>query len=465
MGPGDLPRLSEIGLDGGGFAFALGVSLLTGLVLAVLPLLRVARPNLVGALKEGGRGSSSGRVRNRTRNALVVGQLALALILLTGSGLMIRSFLSLNQAEPGFTNPEEILTFRFLVGSYSVSDPAEVPEVHAQLAQQIAEIPGVTSVGLSNSVAMTGDFSFDPIFFEDFPLPEGQSPRIRRFKRVGGNYVETMGNRIVAGRTITWDDVRNRARVVMITEGMAREAWGDPQRAVGRRIGTGYEAGNWREVIGVVGDVRDDGMEHPPVDIVYWPMAIEDYWGNSLVVFRTMGYAVRSPRVGTPGLLRDIQEVFRAAFPTRPLRAITTLDEVQRASMARTSFTLVMLGIAAVVGLLLGSIGIYGTIAYTVGQRTQELGVRIAMGAEASKVIKMVIGQGAVLALGGVVLGIGGAIATTRVLSSLLFGVSPLDPLTYAVVSLVLVAVALLASYLPARRASRVDPMVALRAE
>ena len=465
MGPGDLPRLHEVGMDGGVLLFSLVISVAIGILVGLLPLARLWRVSLVSALKEGGRGASAGRARNRTRNVLVVGQLALALVLLIGSGLMIRSFTALSQLSPGFSEPEEILTFRLLIGSADIPDLEQVPNAHEQMARQLAEIPGVTSVGLSTSVSMDGRGGFDPIFFEDFPLAEGQSPQIRRFKWVGGSYHETMGNPILAGRAITWDDIRNRARVVMITEGMAREAWGEPGSAVGRRIATGMEPGDWREVIGVVGDVRDDGVEQPPVDIVYWPMAMAGFWDNPSFVVRTMAYAIRSPRVGTPDFLAEIRDAVWSSYPTRPLGAMVTMDQLQHDSMARTSFTLAMLGIAAAVALLLGSIGIYGVISYAVGQRTQELGLRIAMGAEAGSVVGMVLRQGLLLATVGITLGVAGAIGTTRLMSAILHGVSPVDPLTYSLVAMALLGVTLLASYAPARRASRVDPMVALRAE
>lgn len=470
MGPGDLPRLHEVGLDGGVLAFTLVISVLVGLALGLLPLARLWRMDMVSALKEGGRGFSSGRGRNRTRNILVVGQFALALVLLVGSGLMIRSFIALSNTNPGFSQPEDILTFRLQIGPEDLPDQEEVPAAHQRMAAQLADLPGVTAVGLSSSISMDGRAGFDPIFFEDYPLAEGQTPQIRRFKWVGGNYAETMGNALVAGRTISWDDIHNRAPVVMITESIAREVWGDPAAAIGRRLATGsdpsYQApGDWREIVGVVGDVRDDGVEQGAVDIVYWPMLLEGFWGGQMFVVRTMGYAVRSSRVGTPGFMEEVRDAVWASYPTRPLGAVLTMEDAQRDSMARTSFTLVMLAIAATVALLLGSIGIYGVISYAVGQRTQELGLRIAMGAEAGSVVSMVLRQGIVLAGAGVVLGTGVAAGATRLMSAILHGVNPLDPLTYSLVALVLVGVALLASYAPARKAARVDPMVALRAE
>jgi len=469
-GPTNLPRLHEIGLDFEAILFAVGIALVAGLLLSLLPLARTRGMDMVMALKEGGRGLSAGRERGRARDVLVVAQLGLALVLLVGSGLMMRSFVSLSSARPGFSDAEELLTFRVTVGSNEVPSDENVAMAHDMLGRELAQIPGVTAVGSSSSTPMDGRGGFDPVFVEDFPLPEGQTPQIRRFKWIGGDYHEALGNPIVAGRGITWADIHERARVVMITESIAREYWGDPTRAVGRRLSTGYGPGDWREIIGVVGDVRDDGMEQGAVDIVYWPMVLEGFWAeiegdDALMVMRTLGYVVRSPRVGTPGFIEELRDVVWASYPNRPLGSILTMDEVQRDSMARTSFTLVMLGIAAAVALLLGGIGIYGVIAYTVGQRTREMGLRVAMGASPGDVIGMVMRKGLLLAAVGVGVGIVGALATTRLMEAVLFGVSPADPLTFGSVSVILVVVALLASYVPARRAAQVDPMVALRAD
>jgi ABC-type antimicrobial peptide transport system permease subunit len=256
----------------------------------------------------------------------------------------------------------------------------------------------------------------------------------------------------------------------MITEGFAREVWGDPARAVGRRISTGFGPGNWREIVGVVGDVRDDGLDKDPVDIVYWPMAIRDYWPetsgrDALFVQRSMTYVVRSSRTGTPGFLEEVRREVLASFPGRPLVGVRTMESLERDSLARTSFTLVMLAIAAAMALLLGIVGIYGVISYAVGRRTREMGLRIAMGAEPGRVARMVLGQGLVVALVGVAAGVVGALGATRLMRAVLFGVSPADPLTYGTTAAVIVGVALLATWVPARRAARADPMEALRAE
>jgi predicted permease len=469
IAPADLPRLDEVALDPVVLLFTLGISIFSGVFFGLFPVRRWGHVDLVSALKEGGRGSGAGRERGRTRNALVVGQITLALVLLVGSGLMIRSFQAIRRANPGFRNPEEILILAVSVPSASAESPDEVVQTYELITRRLAEAPGVTSVGSSSSVTMDGRGAYDPIFVEDFPLPEGQLPPIRRFKWIGAGYFETMGNPIVAGRALAWADIRNRARVLLVTENFAREYWSDPADAIGRRIGTGMTPGSWREIIGVVGDVRDDGVTQDPVAVIYWPMLLDDYWaetrGDAPFVQRTMLFAIRSPRVGTAAFLGEIKQVVWSILPDRPLTSVQTLDEILRGHMARTSFTLLMLGIAAAVALLLATVGVYGVISYVVSQRTREIGVRIALGAGSSTVTGMVLRQGLGLAVIGVALGLAAAYGLTRLMTGLLFGVSALDPLTYAMVAVSLTAVALLASYLPARRAASVDPMEALRAE
>jgi putative ABC transport system permease protein len=469
-GPADLPRLHEIDLDPGVVLFTFLVSVLAGAALGVLPLARAWRLDLSRALKEGGWGAGGAGGRRSVGNALAVAQLAMAMILLVGSGLMIRTFISLNSVRPGFTEPERILTFTATATGAVVPEDADVTHAHEALARRLEDLPAVTSVGLTTSVPMDGRGGFDPIYVEDFPLPEGQQAPIKRFKWIGGGYHEAVGNPVVAGRAITWRDVHDMARVVMITESFAREVWGEPARAVGRRIATGYGPGDWREIVGVVGDVRDDGLDQDPVDVVYWPMAIRGFWAElngpqAVFLQRSMTYVVRSSRVGTPGFLGDIRDAVWASFPGRPLGMVRTMADLQRESLARTSFTMVILAVAAAMALLLGSIGIFGVVSYAVGRRTREMGLRIAMGARPRRVMRMVLGQGLLMATAGLAFGIGGAVVATRLMDAILFGVSPVDPLTYGAVGAVLLATAMLATWVPARRAARVDPVEALRAE
>ena len=467
MAPPELPRLNAVTIDGWTLGFTAVLSVLSGILFSLWPMLQVGRVDLITALKEGGR-SGDGSDRNRTRSALVVGQIALALVLLVAAGLMIRSAQAIRSANAGFTDPEQVLILGVTVSGADVADPSEVAERHELISRRLTEVPGVTTVGLSSSVAMDGGGGFDPVYVEDFPLPDGQLPPTRRFKWIGEGYFESMGNPLVAGRSLTWADIHSRARVLVVTEDFAREYWGAPADALGKRIGTGQAAGNWRQIIGVVGNVRDDGVTQGSVPVIYWPMLLKDFWAEEsgqLFVARTMRYAIRSPRVGTPEFLESLKAAVWSVQPQQALTSARTMQDIVRGSMARTAFALAMLSLAAAVALLLAAVGVYGVLSHAVMQRTREIGVRIALGAESSTVIGMVLWQGLMMSTIGVTSGLIAAFWLTRLMSGLLVDVGPLDVATYAVVSACLMAVALAASYLPARRASRVDPIAALRAE
>jgi len=457
IAPAELPRVDDIGIDVTVLFFTLAVSVLSGALFGVFAVLRFGSPS-IAAIKEGGRSASDAPARHRTRNALVVGQVALALTLLIVAGLMIRTFIAMRQVDPGFTRPQEVQTFVLAIPAGLISDPQQAARTHESVAERLARVPGVASVGLSSSITMDGEDNGNYIAIEEFPDPEGAMPRLRRFKSFAPGYFETMGNRLVAGRSITWGEIYEQRAVIVISAPLAREYWGAPARALGKRVRTGPR-NPWREIVGVVGDERDDGLSQPPTAIVYWPMLNESYrW-------RTMAYAVRSTRVGTPGFVRELEQAVWSVNPNLPLAGVQTLEEIQATSMAQTSFALVMLGIAASVALLIGVVGIYGVIAYAATQRTREIGVRIALGAQIADVRKMFLRHGLRLTAIGIAIGIGVALVITRVMAAFLFGVGPTDPMTYAAVSGALAFVALLATYLPAHRASRVDPVVALRAD
>jgi predicted permease len=462
--PEGLPRVGEIAIDAQVLLFTAGVSLLAGLLFGLIPVVKFATPHLGSALKEGGRLSSAGRQRHRARNALVIAEVALAVVLLVASGLMIRTFLALRQIDPGFRNPAEVLTLRVSIPPQFVSDPEQAIRTHEQIARAIEQLPGITSVGLSSSITMDGYDSNDPIFVEDFPGPGGRIPPLRRFKWVGENYFSTMGNPLIAGRTISWTDAYNRAAVVMVSENFAREYWKEPSAAIGRRIRNSPD-NPWRTIVGVVGDERDDGAARPAPSIVYWPLLIEEFWDSKVFGYRNLGYAIRTGRAGSPTLLKEIQQTVWSVNANLPVAVVQTLREIQADSMAQTSFALVMLGIAAAVALVLGVVGIYGVISYVATQRTREIGIRMALGAAERDVSRLFLRHGVTLAALGIVAGTGAAALLTRVMSSLLFGVSALDPATYVLAAAGLGGTALLASYLPARRASRLDPAHALRQE
>jgi predicted permease len=305
---------------------------------------------------------------------------------------------------------------------------------------------------------MDGEDNGNSIEVERASVPGERHDRLR-FKSFAPGYFETMGNRLVAGRPITWIDIHEDRPFVVVSETLAKQVWGTASAAIGKRVRGPVPGTPWCEVVGVSGDERDDGLNRPPTPIVYWPMRNESYrW-------RIMAYAIRSPRVGQPGFLRELEQAVWSVDRNLPLANTQTLTEIEARSMAQTSFALVMLGIAAAVALLIGVVGIYGVVAYAATQRTREIGVRMALGARGAQVRTMFLRQGLSLTAIGIALGIGVALAVARVMSTFLFGVSPTDPMTYASVSAALTAVALLAMYLPARRASRVDPIVALRAD
>jgi predicted permease len=462
--PEGLPRTADIGIDPIVLAFTLGISLLAGLLFGLLPVLKLATPHLASALKEGGRLSSAGRERHRARNGLVVAEIALAVVLLVASGLMIRTFQAMRKVDAGFVRPEEVLTLRVSIPESVVTDDEQAIRTLEQIARRIEQVPGVRSVGVSNSITMDGFDSNDPIFVEDFPPPADKIPPLRRFKWTAQNYFQTMGNPIIAGREMTWADVYSRASVVIISENFAREYWKEPSAAIGKRI---RQTPNnpWRTIIGVVGNERDNGIASPAASIVYWPLLINDYYRGKPYAQRSVAFAVRTDRAESPTLLKEIQQAVWSVNANLPVANVRTLDQIRAGSMAQTSFALVMLGIAAAVALLLGVVGIYGVIAYVAQQRTKEIGIRMALGAASQDVSRLFVRHGIVLAGIGIFCGMGAAALMTRAMSALLFGVSAYDPLTYAAVAVALGATALLASYLPARRASRIDPADALRWE
>jgi putative ABC transport system permease protein len=463
LAPTGLPRLGEIGLSPAVLLFTLAVSVLAGLLFGLMPVLKFASPRL-SALKDGGRSASEGRERHRARSALAAAEIALALILLVASGLMVRTFVSLRHVDPGFSKPEQVLTLRLSIPNAMTPDAEQTARTFEQVARRLEQVPGVTSVGMTSSMTMDGNTDNEPLFFEDFPEPAGKMSPIRRVKWISPNHFQTMGTRFVAGRGFDWGELYRLAPVVLVSENLARAHWARPADAIGRRVRL-MPKDEWREIIGVVADERDNGAARPAPTVVYLPFLLKDFWGERRFVQRNMGFAVRSTRLTSPGFMREIQQAVWGVNPSVPLAAVRTLEEIQSRSMAQTSFALIMLGIAAGVALLLGLVGIYGVIAYIATQRTREIGIRIALGAQRGDVSRLFVRHGLVLTAAGVAIGIAGAVAVTRLMGALLFGVSPMDFATFATVAVALGAVAALATYLPARRAARVDPIVALRSD
>ncbi len=467
LAPGNLPRLSDIALDLPAVLFAFVVSVITGLLFGAIPVFKYAGARVGTMLRGGGRSSSASRERHRARNILVVAQVSLALVLLIGSGLMIRTFYVLSSVHPGFQRPEEVQTFRLSIPDSQIKEEVAVVRMHQAIMDKVAAVPGVSSVALASTVTMTGDGWHDPLFAQDRTYSEGQLPPLRLFKFVSPGYVRTMGAALVAGREFTWDDTYQLRPVALVSESLARELWEQPAAAIGKRV-RAYPQGAWREVVGVVTDMREDGLHRKATTAAYRPIMMLHFSptpDNRNFVTRGLAYVVRSSRTGTDGFVGELGRAVWSINPNLPLAGARTLQEIYDASLARTSFTLVMLAIAGGMALLLGVAGIYGVISYSVSQRTREIGIRIALGAQAPAVRRMFVLHALTLAGIGIAIGIAAASGMMRLMSTLLFEVSPVDPLTYAMVSLTLIAATTLASYVPAARATAVDPVHALRSE
>ena len=463
VAPANLPRVDQISIDGSVLLFSLGNSIAAGLLFGVIPVIKYVGPHLVGSLRSGGRSMSDSKERHRARNTLVVVQVALALVLLVGSGLMIRTFQRLKQVQPGFTRPAELQTLRISIPRSLVSDAVQVVRTEQAIADRIAALPGVTSVGFASTIPLTSGWQ-DPIFTEDRISSPSQIPPVRHFKFVSPGVLQTAGNSLVAGRDFTWTDVYDKRNVAMISDNLARELWHEPAAALGTRVQERPGA-PWREIVGVVSDEYDDGLNQPAPAIVFWPVMMSNFNDETPFVQSSVGYLIRSSRTGSSGFITEVGQAVWSINPNLPLANVRSLQEVYDRSLERTSFALVLLAIAGAMALLLGVAGVYGVISYSVSRRTREIGIRIALGARHAEVTRMFLGHALRLAVIGVASGLVAAVALMQMLSSLLFKVRPFDPFTYAAVSLGLAAAALLASYVPALRATSVDPVEALRAE
>ena len=458
-----LPRIHEISIDSTVLVFTLGISLAAGLLFGLIPVFKYAQPQISDALRSAGRSLSQSKERHRTRSLLVVVQVALALVLMVGSGLMLRTFQALRHIDPGFAGAEEVETLRISIPESQVKEPDRAIRMEEDVLRKVEEIAGVSSVAMIGSLPLDGDGN-DPVYVESPAFPAGAVPPIRRYKFVSPGYFRTVRARLIAGREVTWSETYSQAPVAVISENMARELWHDPRAAIGKRIRPTLKD-DWREVIGVVGDMPDDGVDQKAPGIVYWPLLRKNFESSATDETRSVALVIRTRRAGSTALLKELQQAVASVNSSLPLADVKTLQSVYDHSLARTSFTLVLLGIAGGVALVLGVIGIYGVISYSVSQRTREIGIRLALGAPLQGVAGMFVRHGMILSGIGAVCGLTVAFALTRLMKSLLYDVSPADPVTYAAVSAGLIFAAMLASYLPARKASQVDPVVALRSE
>ena len=465
IGPADLPRLNEISLDALSFGFTLFISILSGLLLGAIPALKYSRVKGGVVLSGGGRTVSASRSRLHSRNVLVVTQVSIALVLLVSALLMIRTFQALRHVEPGFADAGHLQTMRISIPENLVADATMVTHIENEISDKLAAISGVTATGFSSSAPMQGiESGWDEIIVEGKDY-ENSPPPMRLYNYASPGYFHTLGTRLVAGREFTWTDIYGSKPTGMISENLARELWGTPAAAIGKRFQRIPKA-PWVEVIGVVEDIRQNGVNENAPAIVYWPVLHDDSLGSKLInATRSVTFVVRSDRVGNENFLNQVQQAVWSVNASLPVSSMQTMQDIYSQSLARTSFTLVMLAIAGSMALALGIIGIYGVISYTISQRTREIGIRLALGAPKGELKWMFVRSALVLTGIGVAIGIGAAAGLTQFMKSLLFGISPLDPFTYIAIPSILVFSAMFASYLPARRAAGVDPVEALRTE
>ena len=463
MGPTSIPRLSEVHIDLATVGFAIVVSALVAVVCSIVPVLRIGRVHLSNALREGGRGGTAGRARQRIRSALVAGQIALALVALASSGLLLRTFERLNAVRPGF-EPEGLATFWVALPYARYTSDTSVVRFYSQLLDRVRAVPGVRDVGLSSRLPFeqNGGWSKDPLYPEDdLATYANKIPPLNFYTTTDGGYFHVMGIPLIAGKTFDRPELQ-RGDEAIISRATAIQFWKDStgQRVLGKRFRE-LPGTPWLTIVGVVGDTRDSSLASPPSLVVYRPQSISN--GTHSTQW-TMALVVRTGSEPT-AITSAIQRAVRDLDPTLPLFDIRSMSEITAASMAQLSFTIIVLGAAALVTLILGAVGLYGVMAYVVSLRTRELAVRIALGATPSAVIRMLTTQGVVVTGFGVAAGLVLFVIVARALKSLLFGVASMDPVTLLSASLLLVGIAAFASWLPARRTARVDPADVLRAE
>jgi putative ABC transport system permease protein len=455
--PENISQVKAITIDARVLFFTFLVSLLTGLIFGLAPATQASKFNLNETLKEGGRDSASGSRGNRVRGLLVISEVALALVLLIGAGLLINSFMRLRRVDPGF-RADNLLTMKVVLPALKYPDQAKRSAFYTDLVHRIEALPGVKSAAVTTNLPLYRQGGSIGISIEGRPDPAPNQQPIVVTRVISPHYFSTMGIQLLQGRQFVEQDRADSPGVVVVSETMARRLW-PGEDAVGKRLksGSSDSTNPWLTIIGMVKDVRQFELTAEPKPQMYLPYEQAGFFEpRDLVV---------STNVEPLSLAATVRRTVWEIDKDQPVSNVRTMEDVLSESIARQRFSMLLLGIFAALALVLAAVGIYGVMSYSVTQRTHEIGIRMALGAQRSDVLKMVVGQGLKLVLIGVVIGLLAAFILTRVMSSLLFGVTATDPATFITISLVLISVAVLASYIPARRATKVDPMLALRYE
>jgi predicted permease len=459
LGPAGLPRLNEISFGPAAVAFALLLAVGTSVIFGAVAIVGQRVPGRV----ENARGATGARGHLRGQQILVVGQVAMALMLLVASGLMVRTLLAIQRVDPGFTRPNEIQMVRISLPQVLAREPERVIRLQKDMVDALAAIPGVAAVGFASALPLENNRNGVVVAVEGVTAPDGMPPN-RRYRHASPGLFAAQGSRLLHGRDFTWNDVFDERRLAIVSENMARESWREPREAIGKRIRIGRD-GPLTEVIGVVENIHADGLHQPAPPTVYARAGLEAGPSGSKTVRRAVTMAIRSSRAGSQEFLKEVAAAVHAVNASVPLADVRTLDDAYRKSLAQTSFTVTLIGVAAAMALALASVGVYGVLAYAVARRRREVGIRLALGAQPGAVRALFLRQGLLLTSLGGVLGLVASAALSRWISPLLYDVPALDPLTYAISGAALAGGAILASVFPASRAASVDPMETLRGE
>jgi putative ABC transport system permease protein len=452
--PTTIPRTKEIGIDTSVLLFTLAVSVLTGLLFGLAPALQTSKLDLNETLKEGARGTSGGLHRNRVRSALVMAEVALSLVLLVGAGLLIKSFVRLQQAGLGF-NPENLLTMRVSLPPAKYPDERKQAAFFKEALERLQSLPGVQAASAVTTMPLTANYSATDFLIEGRPVPPPGEENISSTASVGPDYFRAMGIPFIGGRDFTERDTREAPAVAILSESFAK-SFMDGEDPIGKRIAFGGDEPQWLSVVGVAADVKHFGLDTPARPVVYTPYMQLANSQMSLVVRSTSDPA---------GFAASVRRAILEVDKDQAVSDVRTMEQLLSDSVSGRRFSMLLLTLFAAVALTLAAVGIYGVMSYSVTQRKHEIGIRMALGAGARDVLRMVVGQGMIVALAGVGIGLAASFLLTRLMGSLLFGVSATDPITFVVIPLILLGVALGACFVPARRAAKVDPMVALRYE